>query len=109
MYEVRRLKIASPRFGPSYCGYLGDLAATFDIRLTAISHRRLATAAASVLQLLLWWARKNRASVRGGNLLDGGSEKCAHYSYHQDRNPESAFHGFVSYPRKVSPDGSLAR
>ena len=55
------------------------------------------------------WARKNRASVRGGNLLDGGSEKCAHYSYHQDRNPESSFHGFVSYPRKVSPDGSLAR
>ncbi len=27
-------KIASPRFGPSYLGYFGDLAATGKVRLT---------------------------------------------------------------------------
>jgi hypothetical protein len=78
MYEVRQPEDSEPRFGPSYSGYLGDLAATCDIRLTAISHRRLATAAASVLQLLLWWARNDRASVGGGKLRNGGCDVCAH-------------------------------
>jgi hypothetical protein len=68
--------------------------------------RYLAYRVAPALELLqqswfaafvMGWARKNRASVRGGNLLDSCSEKCAHYSYHQDRNPECAFHGFVSF------------
>ena len=32
----------------------------------------------------LRWAQEKRAAVRGGNLLDGCSDECAHKSYHQD-------------------------
>ena len=68
-------KIASLVFGPSHnsYGYLGYLADKVAFVLELLQQSWFAA-------FVVGWARKNRASVRGGNLLDGGSEKCAHYS-----------------------------
>jgi hypothetical protein len=79
MYEIRQPEDCEPQGSAQVTeNYFGDLAATGDIRLTANSHRWKLSAAAFALQLLLWWARNDRASVRGGNLRNGGCDVCAH-------------------------------
>jgi len=80
-------------FGPITTGYFGDLAVTLGLRLTN-RHRRQVR-----LTVVSRRARKNRASVRGGNRGDGGDDEGAHEYYDQDCNPDCTFHGFVSYFR----------
>jgi hypothetical protein len=129
--EHRAKNLATKRKGwrvmspvqPEYCEASYCEPQGFGPKLRHVTLVTLRSVAASVLlrrqrntrTYFCWrWARGNRIAVQGGNLLDGGRNKRAHESYHQDRNPDRFFHGFVSYPHsdftyRNSCNGKLAR
>jgi hypothetical protein len=77
--------IASLRIRPKLlAGYFGDVGVT----------RGLGYLLSAQFTAVARWAQRNRASVQGGNLVDGCCDECAHESKHQHCCSDHLFHGF---------------